>query len=252
MDTGYNQSSPSHSDQQNQHFLDTPAGIVVVLAIVMFLNHISLLDPLLEKFGIKAMGSSGFSLLEVLGIPLALLAIWVVWLVKRGRAAELGLARPASWPKTILLGIALALAVKLLVIPVGKLIELGGLAGPDHSRHEAVQTSLSQLIMMLTVSWTTAGFGEEVIWRGFFMGQVAKLFNNTKAAWVLSIVLMVVLFGLLHSYQGLAGIILTGYVGLIFGIAYLLFNRNLWIVFIAHGTTNSISFLMLYLGIGLG
>ena len=40
----------------------------------------------------------------------------------------------------------------------------------------------------------------------------------------------------------------TGFVGLVYGIAYLLSGRNLWVTYIAHGLTLTSSFILLYLG----
>ena len=121
---------------------------------------------------------------------------------------------------------------------------------PDISNVEPIKASLSQLIMWLTVAWTTAAFGEEIIWRGFLIGQLAKIFNETRTGWIISLIISSVFFGLLHAQQGLSGVILTGVVGLVLGSAYLIFRNNLWVSIIAHGLTNSISFLMLYFGYG--
>ena len=56
-----------------------------------------------------------------------------------------------------------------------------------------------------------------------------------------------ILFGLIHWYQGIPGIVLTGTVGLIFGAFYFLPGRNLWPLILAHGIINSISFTIIFL-----
>jgi membrane protease YdiL (CAAX protease family) len=58
-----------------------------------------------------------------------------------------------------------------------------------------------------------------------------------------------VLFGVVHLYQGLSGIVATGITGLVFGGLYLASGRNLWACVIAHGVLDTAGFVMMYLGI---
>src|SRR2546425_1118193 len=50
------------------------------------------------------------------------------------------------------------------------------------------------------------------------------------------------------AYQCLSGMISAGLGGLVFGALYLATGRNLWVSVIAHGTTDTVGFLLLYLG----
>ncbi len=50
-----------------------------------------------------------------------------------------------------------------------------------------------------------------------------------------------------HFHQGPGGMLGTGFVGLVYGIVYLVSGRNLWVTIIAHGLTGSSSFILLYL-----
>ncbi len=66
----------------------------------------------------------------------------------------------------------------------------------------------------------TAGFCEEVLYRGWLW----RLFGDlTGHLWV-AVVLSAVAFGFAHAYQGRAGIISTGLVGLLFSVPVLLTN----------------------------
>ncbi len=56
-----------------------------------------------------------------------------------------------------------------------------------------------------------------------------------------------IVFGLVHFYQGLGGILGVGFVGLVYGIVYLVSGRNLWVTIIAHGLTGTSYFILLYL-----
>ena len=72
--------------------------------------------------------------------------------------------------------------------------------------------------------------------------------RQTILAWILAAILQAVIFGLAHAYQGPVGVIKTGAIGLVFGLAYLAVGRNLWPLIIAHGLIDSIDMVTHYLG----
>jgi hypothetical protein len=61
-----------------------------------------------------------------------------------------------------------------------------------------------------------------------------------------SVVISSVIFGLIHAYQGITGILITGSVGFIFGVAFILNGRRLWPVMLMHGIIDTISFISIY------
>ena len=82
-----------------------------------------------------------------------------------------------------------------------------------------------------------AGFFEELFFRGLLLGQ---LFRYAKWGFIPSILIVSVIFGLGHIYQGtdivssvLAGVV-TGLGGLLFGWIYIETNYNLWCVAFLH------------------
>jgi len=185
-----------------------------------------------------------------IGIPLALATIAALLWLTRQSWREVGLRRPDSWPRTIALGVGTAVVLQLFAVFV--LMPLLGWLGvppPDYSSFEAVRGNVGMLVTFLIVSWTTAGFGEEVIARGFLMGQFAALAGGSRRSWFISLLTVSVLFGLAHAYQGPVGMAMTGFAGLVLGALYLACGRNLWPAVIAHGTTDTISFLVLYFGL---
>ena len=64
----------------------------------------------------------------------------------------------------------------------------------------------------------SASIAEELVYRGFLFAYFAALLTGTPA--VVVIVLAGLVFGLGHSYQGVAGIVKTGAVGILLGVAY--------------------------------
>jgi len=55
-----------------------------------------------------------------------------------------------------------------------------------------------------------------------------------------------VVFGLLHFYQGTGGVVLTPFASLVHWLPHLASGRNLWASVMARGTTDALSFLLLY------
>lgn len=64
---------------------------------------------------------------------------------------------------------------------------------------------------------------------------------------MIGLVFTSIVFGLVHFYQGLGGILGVGFVGLVYGIVYLVSGRNLWVTIIAHSLTGTSYFIILYL-----
>ena len=185
-----------------------------------------------------------------LGVPTAILVILVLLRLSGERFVDLGFERPKSWTKTFLLGAVLALGAQafatLIVLPI---LQAAGIPLPDFSNFAGVEGNLSALLLFLFIGWVPAGFGEEIIWRGFFMTRLARLLGESRAAWIASVLGTSIIFGMLHTYQGTGGMILTGTAGVILGTIYLWSGRNLWLAIFTHGIMNTLSFTALYLGL---
>jgi membrane protease YdiL (CAAX protease family) len=65
-------------------------------------------------------------------------------------------------------------------------------------------------------------------------------------------VVVSLLFGLGHFYQGPAGVIGSTVSGLLFGVLYLASGRNLWLPILAHGFSDTIGLALVYLGLAPG
>ncbi|HTD29600.1 MAG TPA: hypothetical protein VK660_09450, partial [Xanthomonadaceae bacterium] len=104
--------------------------------------------------------------------------------VREGGWAALGIRRPKSWPKTVLLAMTAA-AVRLL---------LGGFViDPLTARFwppqiaptgtdEIVHNPTAALLALLIV-WTFAAFGEEISYRGYLTKRAADVGSGTRLAW---------------------------------------------------------------------
>lgn len=73
-----------------------------------------------------------------------------------------------------------------------------------------------------------AGFGEEMAYRGYVLAMLAPLLGPTGGVVASSLV-----FGALHAYQGLRGVLRTGLLGAMMAVAFLA-TGSLWPVVVAH------------------
>jgi hypothetical protein len=117
------------------------------------------------------------------------------------------------------------------------------------SRFDPLRGNLPNLIINVVAMWFTAGFVEEFLWRGYLMNRLVDLQGKqTKLAWVIALVGSAVIFGLGHTYQGLAGVVQISVAGLLLGVAFLTVRRNLWPLMIAHAIMDTVSFVGHYFG----
>jgi membrane protease YdiL (CAAX protease family) len=72
--------------------------------------------------------------------------------------------------------------------------------------------------------------------------------NRGRGAWIVSLIVVHVAFGLAHAYQGITGILDEGLSGLLLGIIYLRTGRNLAVPIIAHGIEDTVDFLLIFFG----
>ncbi len=187
------------------------------------------------------------SLVGQVGFITILILFLIFYRVKKTTLYQLGLTRPQSWVRTIVLGFLLATAI-IVAIKGLEYLFFGNLGEPDVSRFDIIKTNPIYLFFTLLFVWITAGLGEEIIWRGFMMNNMAILFGNSSKAWMLSLLVTSVIFGSIHLYQGWVGVLQTGLAGLFLGIIYIKNGKyNLWLNVFTHGFIDTISLTYLYL-----
>lgn len=116
----------------------------------------------------------------------------------------------------------------------------------DYSAFNSIKNNPSLFITSLIFIWISAGFGEEIIWRGYFMKQFAKLFGESKISMIINIVLFGVLFGWMHAYQGISGQIITGIIGMTLAFIFYKNKYNLWLNVAIHGFFDTIALALFY------
>ena len=94
----------------------------------------------------------------------------------------------------------------------------------------------------------TASIPEEVIYRGFLVGRLSGFFGQDIRGASMTVLVQALIFGSIHFQWGIGGMIMTFIMGAIWGTAYLLCGRNLWIVILAHSAGHILLVTQLYLG----
>lgn len=159
--------------------------------------------------------------------------------------SDLGLGKPKNWWQPILTLSGLYGAYILFgryLVP--EILKLGD--RPNISHLMNIPGNLQGLIVALILVWITAAFLEELIFRGFLLNAIDTLLGNTNWSMWGSVVLSSIIFGVIHAYQGLTGILITGSIGFIFGVAFVLNGRRLWPLIVMHGIIDTLSFISIY------
>jgi membrane protease YdiL (CAAX protease family) len=180
--------------------------------------------------------------------PFLLLLCWAALRLRRLPWRDIGFSRPPRMRRAIAIGVLAGLAIELFAISVTTpMIALLTGTPPDVSDLRDVVGNWQVLLIILVVSWILAAFGEELAFRGYLMNRVADAFGRTRVAWIVSLALVSVFFGIGHGTQGIAGIVQESLSGCWLGVLFLANGRNLTVPIVAHGVSNSLALVLIYL-----
>jgi uncharacterized protein len=168
---------------------------------------------------------------------------------RNGGWAAMGLRRPGSWTRVVLIAVAAAVARMVVSEAAGSLTSRWWPAVPTPEDFTAIRGNALLAGQWLLTVWTFAAFGEEVGYRGYLLGRAADVGGRSAGSYWLALLLTSILFGVGHAYQGPAGMIDSGLGGAVFGAAYLLSGRNLWAAIFAHGFVDTAGVCLLYFGL---
>lgn len=143
---------------------------------------------------------------------------------------------------------ALGLFVFYVFVLVPGITKLTGVP-IDYSSFDQLKGNLPACLVALLIVWASAGFGEEIIFRGYFMRQFVKFFGESKVSIMLNILLLACFFGFMHSYQGITGQLVAGTVGAILALIFYLRKYDLWFVVAVHGFFDTIALICVYFGL---
>jgi len=154
-------------------------------------------------------------------VPLYLSVIAVEWFLVYGvwagiriRGVHLRDLIGGRWKsaKDVLIDLALAIVVWILWIGIQAAVSR---MVPTHAKSVSVLFPRSVLEVSLWIATSlTAGFCEEVAFRGYFQKQFEAMTRSSATG----VILQAILFGISHGYQGFRAIIMIILFGLLYGI----------------------------------
>jgi membrane protease YdiL (CAAX protease family) len=157
--------------------------------------------------------------------------------------SDLGFVRPRNWVLTITIGIVFGITFKLVM----KTIVMPLLGAPAiNPAYHYLAGNTAALPGIIFVMIVVAGFGEEMLFRGYMFERLGKLLGSSVVATTSIVVLTSVIFGLEHlKEQGLAGAEQATIVGLVYGTIYAK-TRQIWMLMIAHAAFDIASVAIIY------
>ena len=167
-----------------------------------------------------------------------------------GTLAELGLGPIARPGRLVLIGIAAGAALYALSkFGLGPIVDHLTHHHRDLSKLDPMRGHWKKAGVLLLEIWPTAAVGEELLFRGFALRQVSAALGDSRSARIVAALVSSTLFGLVHAYQGISGVVLTGLTGLMLCAVFYARRRSLWTTMVAHGVFDTISVLLICSGL---
>lgn len=210
---------------------------------VLFLRRVSVA---IIAFVLLVAISSLPNLGVVIGWGFLLLALLLC--IRQRSFAEIGFSRPESWPRTLASGLGLGVLLQTaFVVVIDPLAEHLAGSAVDISMLDPMRGNLVNFIIMLVVGWVIGGFLEEMLFRGYLLKRLKIVFGDGPVSVATAVLLPAVAFGLAHSYQGPAGMLSTGLMGLMLGVIFVLNDYNIWLPILVHGFVDMVGLTLIYL-----
>ena len=229
-------------------------GVLVVFVVTMLISviivsvGISMFAPDM-LIGINPETGAGGEFLSLAGYPLAtVMMLVIIHYVLKSRGSgwrDIGLSKPDNFMKTLGWGVAITFGAFVVAFATSEIMTRLG-HEQDLAMFDFIEGNLWAYLFMVTIiSWFAAALGEEVIFRGVVMGNLAAIFGGERGAWILAAFIQALIFGAFHMYQDIAGGVATGAIALVFGFAYY-YLKSLWPVIVAHGLIDTYGMTMFY------
>lgn len=160
---------------------------------------------------------------------------------------DLGLRKPESFKKTafVTIGILTAIVLSIMAFEMIKDYLPFSVEQKNYSENSASKFGNLKgnwlLFFTIIPAVLLESMLEELLDRGFLINWFEKLFSKNTITTILAVILQALIFGFRHSYDLSDRSIRVGLIGLIMGIAYVKFGRNLWPLIIAHCILNTMS-----------
>ena len=167
------------------------------------------------------------------------LLVLFIWLWLKRKELTIGSVTSNRWrtPRAALRDLGFGLGFLVVGIPLTSglafLLKVEGSTGI--LPHTPIEVGVYVLLAL------TAGFCEELIFRGYLLQQFSARTNSVGVG----ILLQAVVFGLAHGYQGVSQMFVITFYGCLFG-AFVIWRKSLLPAMIAHGTEDMMAGLVYF------
>tara|TARA_R110002096_G_C14653390_1_gene726660 strand:- start:2462 stop:3139 length:678 start_codon:yes stop_codon:yes gene_type:complete len=159
---------------------------------------------------------------------------------------SIGLQKPKNLLKTLLKSGIVLICIFSTLIAYNLILDAfsipeDGTSKENTAIHSAVKdVNYLNFMVVLFFVWVQSAL-EELLERAFLITWLEGLMANIRFRTAIAIVIQACIWGFRHSYDFSERSITVALIGIIMGIAYVKFGRNLWPVIIAHCVMNTIS-----------
>jgi membrane protease YdiL (CAAX protease family) len=169
--------------------------------------------------------------------------------VRRQRPATLGFHRPAHPGRLALTVLGLTVAwTALQFLAITPVVEWLTGEHQDVSGFDELEGNLGLLQLILGAAWTLAALGEETAFRGYLLTRVTDVCGGPgRTATTVAVVVSSLLFGLIHTEQGVAGVVITALDGAFFALLRLRLEGGVWASVLGHGFSNTLGLTVFFL-----
>lgn len=161
-------------------------------------------------------------------IPVIAMVMYITWRNKEWKAA--GMTNTKLMKESFIAGI-IVLLYFLVVLPLYSMIVTSFQLEATRDWIPRAENYTQAILLMIGIG--IAAFAEEILYRGFLLPRFEKILRSP----FLSVLLTAIIFSGSHIYQGMTGVLGAFMVGILFGVAFVVFRR-IWPLVIAHCVVN--------------
>ncbi len=160
--------------------------------------------------------------------------LYYCWVGVRRRDGNLALLTGGRWTSWLSLATDVAIALPFWALWEATAYAVHWVLGPSSAKtvDSLLPHSPLEILLWIGVS-ITAGFCEEIAFRGYLQRQFHALSGNVGIA----VIAQALVFGLAHGYQGWKAVVVISVLGILYG-ALAAWRHNLRINIVAHASTD--------------
>lgn len=186
----------------------------------------------------------------LLGLLCSTFLAWGMFRLRDKNWKDVGFHKPERIGHLVLI----TLVSTAILLPLSNMVKHGVMnitqIAPNLEAFNVLQGNIAALAAGLVIAWLFGAFLEEFLFRGFLLNTLYELFSNKGCpqwlTWTFAVLVTSIFTGIGHFYQGIVGMIVTGFIAVGFSVIYLINHRNLWSCILAHGLYDTVAFGLVY------